>query len=126
MAATGYIQVYAFTGTARLPLRDVAVTVTDENNSAIFMGLTDKSGKLNLVTVTVPDRSDSLTPNTSVRPYATVNIHARLENFEQIEADNVQVFADTVTIQNLEMIPLSELPDQWTKSEIFDTPGQNL
>ena len=55
-----------------------------------------------------------------------VNIYARLENFEQIEAENVQVFAGTVTNQNLEMIPLSELPDKWTKAEIFNTPPQNL
>ena len=45
---------------------------------------------------------------------------------EQIEAENVQVFAGTVTLQNLEMIPLSELPDKWTKAELFKTPPQNL
>ena len=28
--------------------------------------------------------------------------------------------------QNFEMIPLSELPQQWTKTEIFNTPPQNL
>ena len=38
----------------------------------------------------------------------------------------LQVFAGTTTIQNLEMIPLSELPDQWDQMIIFDTPPQNL
>lgn len=126
MPATGYIQVYAFTSKARIPLRGVAVMITDQNNSAIAMGTTDRSGKYGPIQLTAPDRSESLSPGSSERPFVTVSIHARLENYEQIEAENVQVFADTVTIQNLEMIPLSELPQQWTKTEFFDTPAQNL
>lgn len=126
MSATGYIQVYAYTSKARIPLRDVSVMVTDQNNSAIAMGLTDKNGKYGPLSLVVPNRSESLTPGSPDRPFITVNMHARLENYEQIEAENVQVFADTVTIQNFEMIPLSELPQQWTKTEIFNTPPQNL
>ena len=42
------------------------------------------------------------------------------------EIENLQVFADTTTNQNLEMIPLSELPGRWDQTEIFDTPRQNL
>jgi len=126
MPATGYIQVYAYTSKARIPLQNVAVMVTDQNGSAIAMGLTDISGKYGPVSLVVPDRSDSLTPGASTRPFVTVNMHARLENYEQIETENVQVFADTVTLQNFEMIPLSELPQQWTETEFFNTPPQNL
>lgn len=126
MPATGYIQVYAYTSKARIPLQDVAVMITDQNNSAIAMGLTDKSGKYGPVPLVVPDRSDSLTPGANARPFVVVNMNARLENYEQIETENVQVFADTVTLQNFEMIPLSELPQQWTKTEFFNTPPQNL
>ena len=59
-------------------------------------------------------------------PFTSVNIYARLENFEQIEAEGVQIFADTVTNQDLEMIPLAEFPEFWTETEIFQTPPQNL
>ena len=126
MPSTGYIQVYAYTSTARIPLEGVAVMITDQDNNAIAMGVTDKSGKFGPIALTVPDRSDSLTPTPPERPYILVNMHARLANYEQIESENVQVFADTVTIQNFEMIPLSELPQQWTKTEFFNTPPQNL
>ena len=126
MPATGYIQVYAYTSTARIPLEGVAVMVTDQNNNAIAMGVTDKSGKYGPIALTVPDRLDSLTPTPPERPYILVNMHVRLADYEQIESENVQVFADTVTIQNFEMIPLSELPQQWTKTEFFNTPPQNL
>ena len=43
-----------------------------------------------------------------------------------MESENLQVFADTTTIQDLEMIPLAELPERWDQTVIFDTPPQNL
>ena len=49
-----------------------------------------------------------------------------LENYEEIEVEQVQIFANTVTVQNLELIPLSELPGAWNKAEIFKTFTQNL
>ena len=127
MSATGYIQVHAYTSNAQIPLKDVAVAITDKNGSAIALRLTDRSGQLDEpVAVAVPDLSASLSPNTGETPFATVNLYARLPNYEEIEIENLQVFANTVTSQNLELIPLSELPEYWHQVEIFDTPKQNL
>ena len=126
MSALGYIQVFAYASRARIPLEDVAVTITSQNNSAISMGLTDKSGKFGPIELSVPDKNESLDPDPPQRPFTTVNIYARLNNFEQIEANDVQVFAGIITTQNLEMIPLAELPSQWNKTEQYNTPPQNL
>ena len=126
MSATGYIQVHAYTSYAQLPLQDVAVTVTAGDGTAIAMRLTDRSGKIQPIEIPVPDRSESLSPNPPEIPFTTVNLYARKKGYEQIENEGLQVFAGTVTNQNLEMIPLSELPGQWDKSEIFFTPPQNL
>lgn len=126
LSATGYIQVHAYTSKGQIPLQNVAVMITYPDGSAIAMRLTDRSGLIEPVPITVPDLSAGQTPDTGVVPYSSINIYARLENYEQIEAENVQVFPNTVTLQNLEMIPLSELPDRWTKAEIFNTPPQNL
>lgn len=127
MSAIGYIQVHAYTGNARIPLQGVAVTITNQEDSAIAMRLTNRSGTLDApVAISVPDRSASQTPNTGITPFTRVNLYARLENFEAIEIENLQVFPGTLTVQNLAMIPLSELPDSWNKTEIFDTPAQNL
>ena len=100
--------------------------ITRPDGTAIAMRLTDRSGLIDEVPISVPDRSASQTPDTGIVPYTNVNIYARLEDYEQIEAENVQIFADTVTTQNLELIPLSELPEAWTKTELFNTPPQNL
>lgn len=126
MPSTGYIQVHAYTSLAQIPLQDVAVRIVGSDGILIAMRLTDRSGNIAPIPVTVPDLSAGQTPNTGVVPFARVNLYARLSNYEQIEAENVQIFPDTITLQNLEMIPLSELPTQWNRAEIFDTPAQNL
>jgi hypothetical protein len=74
----------------------------------------------------VPDLSSSQTPNTGVIPFAVVNLYARINKYEAIEIENLQVFSGVTTLQNLEFIPLSELPNDWNKLEIFNTPPQNL
>lgn len=127
MPGTGYIQVRAYASNAQIPLKDVAIAITDLNDSAIALRLTNRSGQLDApVEITVPDLSASQTPNTGITPFAVVNLYARLPNYEEIEAKNVQVFPNTVTVQNLKLIPLSELPEYWNQAEIFNTPKQNL
>lgn len=124
--ATGYITVHAYTSYALLPLKDVAVTVTAPDGTAIAMRLTDRNGQITPIEIPVPERSASLTPDSGSTPFTAVNLYARLRGYEQIEIENLQVFPDTTTNQNLEMIPLSELPGAWNQTEIFDTPRQNL
>ena len=126
MSATGYIQVRAYTSTAQFPLEDVAITVTATDGTAIAMRITDRNGLISPIEIPVPDRAESLQPNPPERPFAIVNLYARARGYEQIEAENLQVFANTTTFQNLEMIPLAELPNAWDQTVIYDTPPQNL
>ena len=126
MPDLGYIQVSAYTSNARIPLKDVAVTVTATDGTAIAMRLTDRSGKIEQISIPVPDRSESLSPESEELPFARVNLYARLSGYVQIENEDLQVFAGTTTNQNLEMIPLSELPSSWGEKELFLTPRQNL
>ena len=126
LSATGYIQVRAYTSYAAQPLENVAVAVTASDGTAIDMRLTDRSGKIDPIAVTVPPLSESQSPDPVERPYTTVNLYARLKGYEQIEVEGVQIFADITTVQNLELIPLSELPGSWDQTELFNTPPQNL
>lgn len=126
MPSIGYIQLRAYTSTAQFPLQNVAVAVTATDGTAIAMRLTDRNGQITPIEIPVPDKSESQSPDPGERPYTVVNLYARLKGYEQVESENLQVFADTTTIQNLEMIPLSELPGSWDQTVIFDTPPQNL
>lgn len=126
MADTGYIQVHAFASNAQIPLQDVSIAVTATDGTVIAMRLTDRSGRIDPIPIPVPDRDESRTPDPAARPFSIVNLTARLRDYEQIFIENLQVFADVTTDQNLEMIPLAELPSSRYKSETFDTPPQNL
>ena len=126
LPATGYIQVRAYSSTARFPLQNVEITVTATDGTAIAMRLTDRNGLITPIEIPVPDKSESQEPDPGEVPFTSVNLFARLKGYEQVEAENLQIFADTVTNQNLEMIPLSELPNQWDQTVIYNTPPQNL
>ena len=127
LADSGYIQVHAYTSYAQIPLQDVAVSISDVNGDTIALRLTNRDGLFDIpVAIQVPDLSTSQAPNPGAIPFATVNLYARYNGYEAIEIENLQVFADTTTLQNLEMIPLSELPRSWNEFEQFVTPPQNL
>ncbi len=126
LSATGYIQVRAYTAIAQIPLEDVAIAVTDSGGKLIALRLTDKNGKIIPIAVSTPDFADSQEPTTGPKPFTSVNLTAHIEDYEDIEIENLQSFADTVSIQQLAMIPLAELPTDWNKAEIFETTPQNL
>lgn len=127
LSSKGYIQVHSYTSNAQLPLQNVAIAVTDVSGSVIAFRLTNRSGTLDTpIEIEVPELVYSQTPNTGVIPFTRVNLYARLEDYELIENKNLQVFAGTVTDQDLEMIPLSEYPESFLKAEVFETTPQNL
>ena len=91
------------------------------------MRLTNSSGILDdYIQISVPDLSASQSPDTGIIPFTTVDLYARLEDYEEIYIKKLQVFPDTVTFQDLEMIPLSDLLDDRNKSETFEITPQNL
>lgn len=116
----------AYTSDAQIPLENVAITVTAVDGTALAMRVTDRNGLIAPVQIPVPDITASQTPNTGIVPFTPVNVYARLEGFEQVESENLQVFPNVRTRLNLELIPLSELPSSWDKTVVFQTPPQNL
>lgn len=126
LSATGYIQARAYTSIAQYPLEDVAITVTATDGTAVAMRITDRNGLIRPIPIPVPDRAESQTPDPPEKPFANVNLYAYIKGYERVEAENLQVFADTTTLQNLELIPLAELPQSWNQTVVFDTPPQNL
>lgn len=126
MSATGTIQVRAFTSQAQLPLQDVAVTVTAADGTAIALRLTDRSGLISPISIPVPDQAESQSPDPEQRPYALVNLYAHRDGFEGVESENIQIFANTHTIQDLNLVPLAQIPGSWNQMVVFDTPPQNL
>ena len=92
LAATGYLQVRAYASTALIPLMDVAILITDPNGAVIANRLTNRNGLLDApIPITVPDRSESLQPSAGSVPFTKINLYARLEGYEEIEAENASI-----------------------------------
>ena len=107
-------------------MENVAISVTAEDGTGIALRLTDQNGLITPITVPTPETAAGQTPDTCEVPFTPVNLYARLDGYEQYENENLQVFPGTVTSLDLEMIPLSELPDSWSRISMFDTPPQRL
>lgn len=126
MPALGYLQARAYTSRAKIPVENTAVSVVGNDGRLLGLRITNSSGLTTPITLEVPDAANSQSPDTGKPGYITVNLYARAEGYEQILVRNIQVFAGTVTMQELELIPLSELPGRFDQAEVFDTPPQNL
>ena len=127
MSSNGYLTARAFMSYARIPLVDVAVVITAEDGTAIAMRLTNRSGLTEPIPIPTPDKSESERPEENgQRPFTDVTVYAFKTDFEQIVARNVQIFPGVTTVQDLEMVPLSELPDRWDENVLYNTPPQNL
>ena len=127
MSSNGYITARAYMSYAQIPLEDVAVVVTAQDGTAIAMRLTNRSGLTEPIPIPTPDRAESESPeDNGKRPFTDVMLYAYKTDFEQISARNVQIFPGITTVQDLEMNPLSELPDAFDESMLFNTPPQNL
>ena len=126
MPENGYIRVRAYMSSAQIPLENVAVTICSSDGTAIAMRLTGRSGLTEPVAIPAPDRADSEQPEKNGQPFTDLILYAWKSGFEQIRASNVQVFSGVTTIQDLEMVPLSELPNQWDEQIFYNTPPQNL
>lgn len=127
MSSNGYLTARAFMSYAQIPLEDVAVVITAEDGTAIAMRLTNRSGLTEPIPIPTPDKSESERPEENgQQPFTDVTVYAFKTDFEQIAARNVQIFPGVTTVQDLEMVPLSELPDRWDESVLYNTPPQNL
>ena len=122
----GTLAVNAYTGTARLPLQDVAVAITAADGTAIALRLTDRDGLISPIEIPTPDTEAGQTPDTGVTPYTVVNLYARKEGFRQRENEGLQLFPGTETRLDLELIPFSELPENWDEINVYRATSQNL
>lgn len=128
MSASGLLSVRVYTSIAQLPISGATVTVTEktpEGDRLIAQRITDDSGRIPLLTIATPERSDSLSPGAAV-PYTRVDILAEEPDYERVLVEDAQIFADVLTQQNLELIPIEEQPQVWNMTEVFPVTAQPL
>lgn len=128
--AVGYILVNVYTSRAQLPLQNAYVTVTSGNLPEVkLLGFrtTNENGTTDLISVETPNVDLSLTPTPpEVQPFSTCNIRISHPEYYTAIINDVQVFANTQTVQEVELIPLEENSEPQNRLIRTTVPIQNL
>lgn len=129
----GKITAYVYTSSSQIPIRDAVVTVSsfnaDGGRDIKGVRVTDSNGKTSPIELDAPDYDDSRTPEnntTDPQPFSVCEVRVDSAAFESVIVENVQVFAQTTTVQNVEMIPLKENATTQDDVQIFNVTPQNL
>ena len=128
MASIGYLIARVYTSSAQLPIENAAVAVTQTTPSGtkqLATRLTDSSGRTVPIPIASPDRQESLQPGT-VTPYTLVDVTVEYPGYERVLIEGLQIFSGVVTDQDVELLPLEELPQVYNMTEIIDIPAQEL
>ena len=126
--AEGYIIAQVYTSRGVIPVRDASVFVTQEkNDKRILVGVrkTDESGKTAPITLNAPDKELSLSPGHTAL-FTTCDLQIEHPDYYTVFVKDVQVFADTISLQNAELIPLEAGADAKNAVETFRVLPQNL
>lgn len=108
--SSGALIVSVFTAGGALPIADALVTIKaseKENSGVLSVIYTDQSGNTPKISLPAPPASESESPGTD-KPYATYTIDVDKENFYPRQFTNVPIFANTTSIQPVNLVPKSE------------------
>lgn len=125
----GSLLVRTYIGNMLIPIRDVRVTVTENNGNGeeiLAFRLTDENGKTDIIEINTPDMELSLNQDNTLKPYKSVNVKVEKEGFIIFVIKDVQVFANRLSEQNIEMIPLPEKSEYNEFSNTYTVTPQNL
>ena len=104
----GFIQISAYTAAGALPVSNVTVRISgnEEGNIGIeYSMITDRNGLTEVVALPTPAKSYSLSPGASEQPYAKYDVQASADGFYEKNIYDVAVFSGIKSILPLEMIP---------------------
>ena len=129
MDSTGTLiaRVYASRAQIPIPGATVAVTRKGENGRHILMAVrvSDESGNTAPITIQTPSAGQSTAPG-GTEPFVLCDLWAEAPGFELLHAEGIQIFPGTVTVQNLELIPLPEQAPLRSRAEVVQISPQDL
>lgn len=123
----GYIRVQAFTAAQALPVSGARVTFTETNGDAIAERTTNLNGQTALVEIETPEKNLSQSPQENgTKVFSTINIKVTMPMYQTMIFEEVQVFSDQVSIQNVFLVPLPEYTEPNNQPSTFTVVPQTL
>lgn len=105
--STGRLRVEVYDISVARPLGNVTVRVsqTEENGGELITELiTNDSGQTDIIDLPAPPVDYSLSPD-QPKPFSQYNVTANAEGFDEAFINGVQIFADTLAIQQIRLAP---------------------
>lgn len=130
MQEIGTLQVRVFTSRAEIPVMGATVLITRPTGRGklelLSLQVTDPSGLTRPIQVETPPAQDSVRPGDDPRPFASCDVWAEQPGYAMLLVEGVQVFPNVLTIQPMELVPLSEGGSSLANTEVRDIPPQSL
>ena len=124
---SGNVIVKVGTADRLIPIKGAKVFIAqrtqNQNDTILATRNTNRSGETGIVIVETPDKSLSERPGNEL-PFTSVDIRVEHPGFYPHYISDAQVFADTQSVQNVNLIPLA-IPTENITDNVFITP-QNL
>ena len=116
--ATGYLIAQARTAHEALPLNGVHIWIMDEYEEHTYHVTTDESGETAKIALETLDRSLSLDPGFSGKPFTSYNVFALANGFNSIHVIGIPILDGETAILPLEFIPMQAKQPVPTVTEI--------
>ena len=130
MSAQGTLYIRVYTSIAQIPVEGATVVVTERcgegKRRLLSLQITDQNGTVRGIRLDTPPAEDSTVPGErqGERPYRRCDIWVEHPGYAMLQVENVQVFPDVETVQEMELIPLGEGENSLEKREKrVVTPG---
>jgi hypothetical protein len=129
MASQGSLTVNAYLSGETVPVFGAVVTVTKregDKDTLLGVRITDINGKTPELLIDTPDVDLSLSPQEGAVPFTSVDVRVDHPSVYTVITRNVQIFPGKLSIENVELIPLSDRFDSKDKEEEIDITPQDL
>ena len=106
----GYLVVRVSTARGAIPLENATVSIrgaTPQNSGIIYSLETDVSGLTPRLPLPTPPKDNSLSPDQGT-PYSLWSIDVFCKGFITARYESVPVYSGITSVQNAELVPLSE------------------
>ena len=107
----GTLSIRAYTAGGALPVEGAVVRILgaeETNRDVSYSLLTDRDGNTAKVTLPTPNKSYSMAPGASERPYALYDVEVSASNYYSKKINGVSVFSGINSLQLVNMIPTSQ------------------
>lgn len=131
MAEKGSLVVFVTTARSAIPVQDARVSIFKPDTKQLLgFRRTNAEGIASRFETTTPNIDLSLTPqnpdNAYETPFAIFDVQVDHPKYQSVLIEDVQVFSDRESIQNVDLIPLAEYADENNLTETFPIPPQSL